>query len=162
MRTSARACRSKRPRSRACVSIESNKQCPFFHSRIFFPLANATTFIASFARSSRDARSARPILRHTAPISRCTPSCPMRGVHHRDPSTSLGAAMVCKAPPPPKDGNGAGSDRVESPCTQNRNPKSKPESAPNTKSGRNSSPKPKPTDPRNPTDPPKPETFTTD
>ena len=26
-----------------------------------------------------------------------------------------------------KDGNGSGSDRVESPCTQNRNPKSKPE-----------------------------------
>ena len=26
-----------------------------------------------------------------------------------------------------KNGNGSGSDRVESPCTQNRNPKSKPE-----------------------------------
>ena len=41
-----------------------------------------------------------------------------------------------------KDGNGSGSDRVESPCTQNRNPKSKPE--PETDSGRNPSPKPNP------------------
>ena len=36
-----------------------------------------------------------------------------------------------------KDGNGSGSDGVESPCTQNRNPKSKPE----TDSGGNPSPK---------------------
>src|SRR6185503_12792317 len=41
-----------------------------------------------------------------------------------------------------KDGNGSGSDRVESPCTQNRNPKSKPE--PETDSSRNPSPKPNP------------------
>ena len=62
-----------------------------------------------------------------------------------------------------KDGNGSGSDRVESPCTQNRNPKSKPESAPKTDSGGNPSPKPNPripetrTDTRNPNGYPKPE-----
>ena len=62
----------------------------------------------------------------------------------------------------PKDGNGSGSDRVESPCTQNRNPKSKPESAPKTDSGGNPSPKPNPripetrTDTRNPNGYPKP------
>ena len=61
-----------------------------------------------------------------------------------------------------KDGNGSGSDRVESPCTQNRNPKSKPESAPKTDSGGNPSPKPNPripetrTDTRNPNGYPKP------
>jgi hypothetical protein len=43
-----------------------------------------------------------------------------------------------------KDGNGSGSDRVESPCTQNRNPKSKPEPEPKTDSGGNLSPKPNP------------------
>ena len=43
-----------------------------------------------------------------------------------------------------KDGNGSGSDRVESPCTQNRNPKSKPEPEPETDSGGNPSPKPNP------------------
>ena len=43
-----------------------------------------------------------------------------------------------------KDGNGADSDRVESPRNQNRNPKVKPESAPNPDSGANLSPKPKP------------------
>jgi len=63
---------------------------------------------------------------------------------------------------PNKDGNGSGSDRVESPCTQNRNPKSKPESAPKTDSGGNPSPKPNPripetrTDTRNPNGYPKP------
>ena len=41
-----------------------------------------------------------------------------------------------------KDGNGSGSDQVESPCTQNRNLKSKPETE--TDSGGNPSPKPNP------------------
>ena len=50
-----------------------------------------------------------------------------------------------------------GSVRVQCLGTQNRNPNLKPESAPNFNSGRNSSPKPKPTDNRNPTDNPKPE-----
>ena len=49
--------------------------------------------------------------------------------------------LLCYAP---KDGNGSGSDRVESPCTQNRNPKSKPEPEPETDSGGNPSPKPNP------------------
>jgi len=51
-----------------------------------------------------------------------------------------------------KDGNGAGSDRVECLGTQNRNPNLKPESTPKIVSGENPSPKPKPADPRNPTD----------
>ena len=51
-----------------------------------------------------------------------------------------------------KDGNGSGSHRVESPCTQNRNPKSKPESAPKTDSGGNPSPKPNPRIPETRTD----------
>ena len=51
-----------------------------------------------------------------------------------------------------KDGNGVGSDQVECLCIQNRNPKLKLESAPNTHSGENLSPKSKPADPRNPTD----------
>jgi hypothetical protein len=51
-----------------------------------------------------------------------------------------------------KDGNGSGSDRVESPYTQNRNPNLKPEPDPNPDSGENPSPKPKPADTRNPTD----------
>jgi len=38
-----------------------------------------------------------------------------------------------------KDGNGAGSDRMKSMCTRTRNPKSKPETKPNTDSGDNSS-----------------------
>ena len=59
----------------------------------------------------------------------------------------------------PKDGNGSGSDRMESPCTQNRNPKSKPKSAPKTDSGGNPSPKPNPripADTQNPNGYPKP------
>jgi hypothetical protein len=61
-----------------------------------------------------------------------------------------------------KDGNGSGSDQVESPCTQNRNPKLKPEPEPKTDSGENLSPKPNPwihetrTDTRNPNGYPKP------
>jgi hypothetical protein len=61
-----------------------------------------------------------------------------------------------------KDGNRSGSDRVEFPCTQNRNPKSKPEPELNTDSGGNLSPKPNPripetrTDTRNPNGYPKP------
>ena len=43
-----------------------------------------------------------------------------------------------------KNGNESGSDRVESPCTQNRNPKSKPEPELETDSGGNPSPKPNP------------------
>ena len=64
-----------------------------------------------------------------------------------------------------KDGNGSGSDRVESPCTQNRNPKSKPESAPKTDSGGNPSPKPNlripetRTDTQNPNGYPKPALY---
>ena len=56
-----------------------------------------------------------------------------------------------------RDGNGSGSVRVQCLGTQNRNPNLKPEFAPNFNSGRNSSPKPKPADNRNPTDNPKPE-----
>jgi hypothetical protein len=57
-----------------------------------------------------------------------------------------------------KDGNGSGSDRVESPCTENQKPKSKPEPEPKTDSGGNPSPKPNRripetrTDTRNPND----------
>ena len=58
-----------------------------------------------------------------------------------------------------KDGNGPGSNRVEYLGTQNRNPNLKPEPAPNTVSGENSSPKPKPADIRNPTNNLKPELF---
>jgi hypothetical protein len=47
-----------------------------------------------------------------------------------------------------KDGNVSGSDRVESPCTQNRNPKSKPKPEPNTDSSGNPSPKPNPRIPK--------------
>ena len=51
-----------------------------------------------------------------------------------------------------KDGNGAGSDRVECLGTRNRNPNRKSESDPKTDSGENPSPKPKPAGTRNPTD----------
>ena len=56
-----------------------------------------------------------------------------------------------------KDGNGSGLVRVECLGTQTRNPKLKPEPAPNFNSGRNLSPKPKPADTRKPMDNPKPE-----
>jgi len=68
----------------------------------------------------------------------------------------LGYAMTCK------DGNGSGLDRVESPCTQNRNSKSKSETKTETNTGGNSVQKPNPwiletrTDTRNPNGYPKP------
>jgi len=55
-----------------------------------------------------------------------------------------------------KDGNGSGLDRVESPCTQNRNPKSKPETKTETDSGENLVPKPNPRIPETRTDTPNP------
>jgi hypothetical protein len=77
---------------------------------------------------------------------------------------SMGTDLKRATTPPAKDGNGSGSDRVESPCTQTRNPKSKPKLEPKTDSGGNPSPKPKPnpriletrTDTRNPNGYPKP------
>jgi hypothetical protein len=58
-----------------------------------------------------------------------------------------------------KDGNRAGSDRVECLGTQNQNPNLKPESALNTDSGENPNPKPKPANLQNPTDNLKPDFF---
>ena len=59
-----------------------------------------------------------------------------------------------------KDGNGSDSDWVESPCTQNRNPKSKPEPEPETDSGGNPSPKPNPRIPETRMDTRNPDKYT--
>jgi len=56
-----------------------------------------------------------------------------------------------------RNANGSDSVRVKCLCTQNRNPNLKPEPAPNSFLGENSSPKLKPTDTRNPTNNSKPE-----
>jgi hypothetical protein len=60
-----------------------------------------------------------------------------------------------------KDGNGSGSDRVESPGTQTQNPIVKPKPDPNPDSGENPAPKPKPAGIQNPTGYPKPDNVTT-
>jgi len=64
---------------------------------------------------------------------------------------SLGLASFAR-----KDGNRAGSGRVECLGTQNRNPNLKSEPASNTDSGENTSPKPKSVDTGNPIGNPKP------
>jgi hypothetical protein len=100
VRTYVRAWWSGFPRSWAYSSIGPNRQRLFFHSRTFSPLATATTFNASSMRRPPACSASQP-----APISRRTrPNlAPCRSRRHcRDPSTSLGMAMACKAPPPPQ------------------------------------------------------------
>ena len=58
-----------------------------------------------------------------------------------------------------QDGNGSGSVRMGYMDTQTRNPNIKPEPAPNSNSGQNSSPKLKPADTRNPSNNLKPDFF---